>query len=484
MGTKNVMPPESEDFSNLCVLIVEDDEIMRLSLEDRLRLEGIPARTACDLAGAHDQLDKGDVAMVVTDIRLPDGSGADLFEDISRHDPGVPVLLMTAYGDVLDAVTLVKAGAVDYLTKPFDMMDFVGKVRRNLSRFADMHLSADYLGLTGETFRPGSGVLGKSASMRRLERLIARLAQVDSSVLITGESGVGKEVVATLIHQNSRRAKGPLIKVNCAALAPSLVESELFGHEKGAFTGAIHRHIGRFEQAQNGTIFLDEIADNPLEIQVKFLRVLQERIIERVGGEQSIPLDVRVISATQEDLDKAVKDGRFRLDLFWRLNVIHVQIPPLRERPEDILYLSRLFVKRYTAEMGSAVKGMSAEAEAELLSMTFPGNVRELKNILERAVALCDGPRLMARDLLPLENGAEEESEARKPPTLRESVVVAERQAVHQALVGNDWAIGRAASSLGISRKSLWEKMKRYGISKDTNCSASKGSLHDRPPVI
>ncbi len=467
METQKAAPPENEDLSDLCVLVVEDDEIMRLSLEDRLRLEGITARTACDLAGARDQMDKGDVAMVITDIRLPDGSGAELFEDISRRDPGVPVILITAYGDISDAVTLVKAGALDYLTKPFDLTKFIAKVRRNLSQIADTHLSADSLGLIGETFIPGSGVLGKSPAMRRIERLVARLAEVNSSVLITGESGVGKEVVATLIHQNSQRASGPLIKVNCAALPPNLVESELFGHEKGSFTGATKRHIGRFERAQEGTIFLDEIAENSLDIQVKLLRILQERVLERVGSGDPIPLDVRIISATQVDLDEAVRNGRFRSDLYWRLNVIHVHIPPLRERSEDILYLARMFVQRHAAEMGNAVTGLSTEAEAELQLMKFPGNVRELKNILERAVALCDGPRLMAHDLLPLESEPDEASPARKSPTLRESIAVAEYLTIQQTLVQNDWKIGRTASSLGISRKNLWEKMKRYGIEKE-----------------
>ena len=463
---------EEQDFSGLCVLVVEDDEIMRLSLEDRLRLEGIPVRAACDVAGAHNQLEKGDVDMVITDIRLPDGTGADLFDDISRHYPGTLVILMTAYGNVSDAVGLVKAGAVDYLTKPFDLKDFVDKVHRNLSRIVDTQLSAKSLGMTEGPFRPGSGVLGKSPSMRRIERLVARLSDVDSSILITGESGVGKEVVATLIHQNSQRASGPLITVNCAALPPNLVESELFGHEKGAFTGAVQRRIGRFEQAQGGTIFLDEIAEVPPEIQVKLLRVLQERVVERVGSETSIPLDVRLIAATQVDLDEAVKDGRFRSDLFWRLNVIHVLIPPLRDRTEDILYLSRLFVKHHSAVMGSDVKGLAADAEAKLLSQPFPGNVRELKNILERAVALCDGQVIMAHDL-EAHNGdhngcAEGEGDpANLPVTLKETLKASEHQAIRHALIQYDWGIGKAAKSLGISRKSLWEKMKRYGIEKE-----------------
>ena len=218
MQTKSAIPLEDQELSDLCVLVVEDDEIMRLSLEDRLRLEKIPARAVEDLAGAHKQLATGEVDLVITDIRLPDGSGADLFEDIYRQYPGTPVILMTAFGDVSDAVALVKSGAVDYLTKPFDMNAFVGTVRRNLARCADARLNVDYLGLHEGTFRPGSGVIGRSSAMRRIERLVARLSTVDSTVLITGESGVGKEVIATLVHHNSRRAMGPLIKVNCAAL--------------------------------------------------------------------------------------------------------------------------------------------------------------------------------------------------------------------------------------------------------------------------
>lgn len=456
---------ESNDFTGLNVLLVEDDEIMRLSLEDRMRLENVPIRVAGTLEGARVALEKGDIDMVVTDIRLPDGSGRELFDDISQHFPGTPVVLMTAFGDVSDAVSLVKAGAVDYLTKPFDMKAFIGTVRRNLSRIADMKLSAEPLGLHGREFRPGSGVLGKSPAMRRIERLIARLKSVNSSVLITGESGVGKEVVATLIHRNSNRARKPLISVNCAALPPNLIESELFGHEKGAFTGATQRRIGRFEQAQNGTIFLDEIAETPPEIQVKLLRVLQERLLERVGGEVTVPLDVRVIAATQVELDQAVGEERFRSDLFWRLNVIHIEVPPLRERPEDILYLSRLFVQQHATDMASPVTELSADAEAKLLAMPFPGNVRELKNTLERAVALSDGPRITAHDLSPIEANGHDSSENERSLTLKESVMRAERKAIKQALALHKGAIAKAAEALGISRKNLWEKMKRYGIS-------------------
>jgi DNA-binding NtrC family response regulator len=450
---------DNDDFSNHCVLLVEDDEIMRLSLEDRLRLEAIPVRAVCDTASARKELEKGDIDLVVTDIRLQDGTGIELFADISHDFPGIPVILMTAYGDVSDAVTLVKAGALDYLTKPFDLSDFIQKVERHLSCIADTRLNP---GTDNNSFKAGNGHIGKSPAMRKIERLVARLAESDSSVLLTGESGVGKEVVASLIHNNSLRAKGPMIKVNCAALSSSLIESELFGHEKGAFTGAAQQHIGRFEQAQGGTIFLDEIAEISPEIQVKLLRVLQEHEIERVGGVKPISLDVRVIAATQVILEESIKKNEFRSDLYWRLNVIHVDIPPLRERHDDIVYLARLFVNEQTKKTGNAISGLSKEAELQLQSMPFPGNVRELKNIIERAVALCDGPWIGASDLMTLSSNPHETCAT----TLKQSIEEAERKAINKALAKYDGKINHTADSLGISRKNLWEKMKRYEIEK------------------
>ena len=452
---------DRDDFSDYQVLLVEDDEIMRLSLEDRLRLENIPVCAVADLGGARKELAKGNVDLVITDIRLPDGTGIELFDEISNHYPGIPVILMTAYGDISDAVALVKAGALDYLTKPFDIGDFINKVERHLSRIADAHLTMDGAD-DNESFKAGAGRLGKSPSMRKIEKLVARLSGSDSSILITGESGVGKEVVATLIHHNSTRKLGPMVKVNCAALSSNLIESELFGHEKGAFTGAAKQRIGRFEQAQGGTIFLDEIAEVSPDIQVKLLRVLQEREIERVGGVESIPLDVRVIAATQADLDESIKSHEFRSDLYWRLNVIHVNIPPLRERREDIVYLARLFASEQAAKTESKIKGLSKEAERQLQAMSFPGNVRELKNIIERAVALCDAPWISLSELLIQDRDNDDISTT----TLRQSIEDAEQKAILKALAENDYIIHQAADALGISRKNLWEKMKRYDINK------------------
>ena len=461
MQHKTERTANREDYADYRILLVEDDAIMRMSLEDRLRLEGLPTTAVGDVASAKRNLEHGDIDLVITDIRLPDGTGLELFDTIITRFPGTPVILMTAFGDISDAVNLVKAGALDYLTKPFDINDFISKVGAHLARIADnRQVTTDASDET--SFKAGSGQLGKSQAMRRIERLVARLQESDSSVLITGESGVGKEVVATLIHYNSLRRQGPLVKVNCAALSPSLIESELFGHEKGAFTGATQQRIGRFEQAQGGTIFLDEIAEVSPDIQVKLLRVLQEREIERVGGIEPVKLDVRIIAATQAVLDESIERQQFRPDLYWRLNVIHIEVPPLRERAEDVLYLARQFVSKEAAKTNNPVLGLSSEAEALLQSMSFPGNVRELKNIIERAVALCDAPWISPVELVP-EKAEDMESGA---ATLKESVAEAERQAISRALTDNDNKINQAAEALGISRKNLWEKMKRYGIDK------------------
>ncbi|MEW8683638.1 MAG: sigma-54 dependent transcriptional regulator [Candidatus Thiodiazotropha endolucinida] len=453
---------EADSYKDLCLLLVEDDEIMQISLVDRLRIESIPVRAVSDTASARKELEKGDIDLVVTDIRLPDGTGIELFTDISNNYPGTPVILMTAYGDISDAVATVKAGALDYLTKPFDINDFIKKVTHQLSCISDIQLTTNNSGGEDNYFKPGSGCLGKSNAMRKIERLVARLRESDSSVLLTGESGVGKEVVANLIHNNSLRSQGPMVSVNCAALPATLIESELFGHEKGAFTGATQQRKGRFEQAQGGTIFLDEIAEVSSDIQVKLLRVLQEREFERVGGSVSIPLDVRVIAATQANLDVVIEKNEFRSDLYWRLNVINIEIPPLRQRREDIVYLARQFVSQLGRCKKGGIKGLSKEAELCLQSMSFPGNVRELKNVIERAVALCDGPWISQSDLSITDSNAH----THDTTTLKESIEEAERKSITRALVDNNGKINQTADSLGISRKNLWEKMKRYEIDK------------------
>ncbi|MBF0354864.1 MAG: sigma-54-dependent Fis family transcriptional regulator [Alphaproteobacteria bacterium] len=457
------LPPQD----GLNVLIVEDDEIMRLSLVDRLKMEGISTASAGSIAEARRFLAQASADLVVTDIRLPDGSGRDFFHEVSAALPGVPVMVMTGYGSVPDAVDLVKAGAIDYLTKPFKLDGFVASVQRVLHSVAEarQYAAMNQNGLENP-FRPGMGLLGTSADMRGVERLIARIAPLDSSVLITGESGVGKEVVANMIHHNSRRRNKPFIKVNCAAIPSNLVESELFGHEKGAFTGADKRRTGRFEQAEGGTIFLDEIAEIPPETQVKLLRVLQEREIVRLGGSESISLNVRILAATQVDLQTAITQERFRSDLFWRLNVIRVDIPPLRDRAEDAEYLARRFTRDYAEAMEKRISGLSADASARLQEWPFPGNVRELKNMIERAVALCDGSRLEVHDLFSAVL-QREKSTGSESLSLKAAVEEAEREVIRLTLERCNGAVGQAAELLGISRKSLWEKMRRYGIQKE-----------------
>jgi DNA-binding NtrC family response regulator len=456
--------PDSNLIADLQVLLVEDDEIMRLSLEDRMQLDGLNTRSVATLSEAAHAIEDGDVDLVVTDIRLPDGSGRNILDLAGTRLPGVPVILMTAYGSVAEAVALVQAGASDYLTKPFETTDFIARIKGALTRIAEARMALRFDHLEENGVPGGEGFLGVSPAMRRIEFLIARLATVDSSVLITGESGVGKEMVARLLHDNSQRADGPMVCVNCTAIPETLFESELFGHERGAFTGADRRRIGRFEQAEGGTLFLDEVAEIPPSVQVKLLRALQEREVERLGGDRTIPVDARIVAATQVDLDTAVDEGRFRPDLFWRLNVIHIDVPPLRERQADILHLANRFIAWHAKEMEKTIYGLSAEAESALQNMDFPGNVRELKNLLERAVALAEGRLIEPSLFLPVCAPSAPSNVQTQTTTLKDAVENAERAAILEALQQCHWVIGKTADSLSISRKNLWEKMKRYHI--------------------
>lgn len=457
------MPRDAPDAAGPSILIVDDDDLMRISLEDRLRMEGFNTCSAPDIASARDLMATRFFDLVTTDIRLPDGDGRALFEEICRVNPGASVILMTAYISVEDAVALTKAGAVDYLTKPFDLDAFVAKARRAVERLQDLR-AAPLVGPDGRAAPAGSGLLGKSAPMRRIEKIAARIRDVDASVLLTGESGVGKEVVANFIHRNSARAGMPFVAVDCAALPAGMVESELFGFEQGAFAGAEKRRAGRFEQAQGGTIFLDEVADISLETQSKLLRVLQEREVLPLGGTKPVKLDVRVIAATQVNLEEAVGAGRFRADLYWRINVIHIPIPPLNKRPDDILFLARRFVAEQAALMGRPILGLSAAAEAWLLRLDYPGNVRELRNMIERAVALSGGPRLQEYDLK-ADSAPDAETDEDSPTlNLKAKVEEAERVAILRALEEANGMLQDAAALLGVSRKTLWDKMRRYGL--------------------
>ena len=429
-------------------------------------MEGFDTVSAADFTSARDALAERGFDLVATDIRLPDGDGRDLFEAVCRLHPGTPVILMTAYISVEDAVALTKAGATDYLTKPFDLDALVSKARRAIERARD-RFAAPLVAADGSTAMPGSGILGRSPEMRRIEEIAAHIRDVDSAVLLTGESGVGKEVVARFIHRNSARADGPFVAVNCAALPSGLVGSELFGVEKGAFAGAEENRAGRVEQAQGGTIFLDEIAEVPEATQLKLLRILEDHRVERLGGSGPIDLDVRVMASSQADLEAEVTRGAFRSDLFWRLNVLRITVPPLRERRDDILYLARHFVAEQAARMHRPVDGLSAAAEKRLLQMDFLGNVRQLRNMIERAVALTAGPRIQVLDLSADEfPAAVEGPEMNAPVTLKANVESAERDAIRRALDEAGGILHLAAENLGVSRKTLWEKMRRYEITR------------------
>ncbi|MGQ9862564.1 MAG: sigma-54-dependent transcriptional regulator [Thiobacillaceae bacterium] len=427
------------------ILLIEDDPIMGESLMDRFELEGMPAHWARTGADGRARLKDGRYGAVLCDIRLPDIGGDVLFLEMSGRLASVPPwLFITGYGTVEQAVRLLKNGAADYVTKPFDLDDLIDKLRRLLAALPSS---------------PGSSVLdlGISPALRRIESQLPRLAKQARTLLITGESGVGKEMVARAFHRLTPEGEGaPFIAVNCAAIPATLLEAELFGHEKGAFTGANRVHKGVFEQADGGTLFLDEIGDMPLAMQAKLLRVLQERYIVRLGGEKSIPVDLRLISATHRDLKKLVTLGRFREDLYYRLDVIHLHIPPLRQRREDILWLARRFLNEVAAG-----KRFAAEAEQALLTHDWPGNARELKHAVERGAILCEGDVIGPGMLF-----AEADQVSDTPASsLADFVAQSERRYISKVLADHGGHLGRTAGALGISRKNLWEKMKKLGLS-------------------
>lgn len=428
--------------------LVEDDEIVGDALADRFDLEGFDCswfRTGREtlLALPHRHFD-----LVVSDIRLPDMSGETLFARLLKDAaPLPPYVFITGYGEIDQAVRLLKLGATDYITKPFDIETLLEKIRT----------------LLGASLPPdGQSELGISPAMRSLEAMLTKLCESNSNVLITGESGVGKEKVAFALHRQ-RHTEGtrPFIAVNCGALTESLLEAELFGHEKGAFTGALRLRRGVFEQAAGGTLFLDEIGDMSLSTQVRLLRVIEERRVTRVGGETPVPLSLHVICATHQDLGKMVERGEFREDLYYRMNVLHLHVPPLRERKEDIVWLARRFLDDEAAQRRGSPRLLSARAERALTDYPWPGNVRELKHAIERACLLSS-----ARGMLQPESLFQETSSTVKAAdeTLSEHLESIERQYIVRVLAAHNGRIMRAAATLGISRKNLWEKMKRLGI--------------------
>jgi DNA-binding NtrC family response regulator len=424
--------------------IVEDDLVVGGTLAHRLQLEGYTPVWWHTGQEALEGLRTQRPDLVVCDILLPDMSGKDVFLRALPQLGGKPFLFVTARAEVEDAVYLMKAGAVDYLEKPYALPDLLDRIARLIK-------------LQPRT----AGDLGTSEAMRQVEMLLRRVADIDSSLLITGESGVGKEVAAKFVHHISKRADEPFVAVNCGAIPNDLIESQLFGHEKGAFTSAQARHHGYVERARNGILFLDEVAELPMLMQVKLLRLIQERIFTRVGGETPIKTSARIICATNTELEAAVAQGRFRRDLYYRINVIPVVIPPLRDRSDDILPLAQRFLREFSEAFRRDVKGFTPEAEQGLLNHSWPGNVRELRNCLERAVALSQAPRIGVEALFPSEAA---EPDAAPLATLAEIRDRAERRHIRAVLANVDNRIEEAAKRLGVSRSTLFDKMRKLDI--------------------
>jgi DNA-binding NtrC family response regulator len=442
------MTKPNESAPRLC--LVEDDEIMGESLSQLCRLEGFDVTWCHTAAEAEHALTAQRFGVVVSDIRLPDRDGGDLFLALKDGNPGLPpFLFMTAHGTIDRAVELLKAGAADYITKPFDVDVLVQKVRG----------LAESYGVGGES---ADDALGISPAMRRIAEQLPRLARHAAALLITGESGSGKEHVARLFHRHAIGESGEFVAVNCASIPESLMEAELFGHEKGAFTGAVKAKRGVFEQAHQGTLFLDEIGEMPLSMQAKLLRVLQDRQFVRLGGEKPQTSDFRLVCATHRDLKAMVDAGHFREDLYYRIHVIHLRIPPLRERLEDIRWFVRHFVEEFNHQNPDEKRRLDPRTEQALLNYVWPGNVRELKHAVERACILSGGPLLEAEAFFG--DGIGEDAGRPASESLADYLMACERDYLTMSLERHGNHMTHAAEALGITRKTLWEKLRRLGL--------------------
>jgi len=447
------------------ILVVDDERSIRIGLKGLLTKEGYEVAVAESGDEALQFLASQEYDLVLTDLRMAGLDGLSLLKKIKEQYPDTLVMLMTAYGSEKTAVEAMKAGARDYLIKPFDNDEVKILIRQALEQRALQRQVQHLHERLDAAFRFDS-ILGGSPAMQRVFDIVKKVAPTDLTVLITGESGTGKELIANAVHQNSPRKNGPFIKVNCAAMARELVESELFGHEKGAFTGAAAAREGKFEAADGGTLFLDEIGDMPLETQAKVLRVLQEREFERVGGNRTIKVDVRVIAATNKHLQQMTEEGKFREDLFFRLNVVPVLLPPLRERQEDIPLIATHFLKEVTARYGHGPTTFSAEAYGLLLSVAWPGNVRELKNVVEAAAVLAAGPEINASDLrLNQQASPAEVTSTTTFKDAKQQVIDAfERDFVTRALRRHRGNVTKAAAEMGMLRQQLQQKIRELGL--------------------
>jgi len=444
------------------ILVADDDRGMRIFMLEALKKRGYAVEGVQSAEEALDRIKASPFDLVILDVRLPGISGIEAMSKIKEIDPQALILVMTAYGSKEVALEAVRKGAYDYFTKPFRIEEMEVVISRALEkkrlegevRLLRSRVGEDY-GAAGLIFTsPGMwGVWGK----------MEKISPTDSTVLITGESGTGKELIANFIHNRSKRKNLPFIKLNCVAIPDGLLESELFGHEKGAFTGAVSRRPGKFELAHRGSFFLDEIGDMSPSTQAKILRVLQEREFERVGGSEVIKVDVRIITATNKDLKKRVSEGSFREDLYYRLNVMTLHLPPLRERREDIPILAEYFLEMVNKRVGASIKGFSGEALETLLDYTWPGNVRELKNVVERAVVMTEGD-IISSNSLSLGEKEDGEIEIPEMPSLDETMASIEKKMIVDTLRKVGGVQKRASRLLGITERSLWHKVKKYNI--------------------
>jgi two-component system, NtrC family, response regulator len=457
------------------ILVVDDEPNYLIVLSELLRDEGFEVYIAADGREALAIVKEVDLDLVVTDMQMPGMDGMALLDEIKGINQDLPVVIITAYADIEKAVAAMQAGAYSYLAKPFSNDELIVTINNAVGHYTlireNTRLRREMKQRSGFT-----GMVGKNPRMRQIYELIEKVAPTPASVLITGESGTGKELVAKAIHLNSPREPYPFIMVNCAALAENLLESELFGHEKGAFSGAAAMRKGRIELADRGTIFLDEIGEFPLALQSKLLRLLQEKRFERVGGSRTLQVDVRIISATTKDLKEEVLQGRFREDLFYRLNVIHLALPPLRERMDDIPILVNSFLEKCASQLGYDRLDVSPEALRLLINLPWEGNVRELENTIERAAILCDGNLIKPEDVQPESVSFDKDAQWTReidilqmiPESvqLNDVLYAVEEQLLKRALEETGYVQARAAERLGITKSLLQYKMKKYGIKK------------------
>ncbi|HEY2410085.1 MAG TPA: sigma-54 dependent transcriptional regulator [Polyangiaceae bacterium] len=447
-------------MSKAKILVVDDEASARNGLVKLLSQEGYSVDAAGDGVEALELVNEKAPALVITDLKMPNMDGMQLLAKIRETNQALPVVVATAFGEVSTAVAAMRAGAEDYLTKPIDFDALLLTVERTLQRRELVAETENLRRQLRDRDKEGlEGLLGTSSAMQRIYRTARQVAPSRATVLLTGESGTGKGEVARAIHALSPRAKGPFVALHCAALAESLLESELFGHEKGAFTGADKRRVGRFEQAHGGTLFLDEIGEIPASTQVKLLRVLQDRTFERVGGNEPVQVDVRVIAATNRDLNTEVRERRFREDLFYRLNVVHLEMPPLRQRGNDVMVLAEHFLRKYARENQRLIEGLSDSARTKIANHSWPGNVRELENAMERAVVLSERELIAAEDL-PFSAAPSAFEGLRIPGATLGEI---EKFAILKTLEAENGSTSRAAEILDISVRTIQYRLHEYG---------------------